>query len=91
MHDNLTVAHKVREEQQMVTLGLVMAVCCLLFDCLVYVCATNNVLDKLQSQKNVLTRHNARAHTQRKASREVTRYRSLRRLDPKRLSEKLTS
>lgn len=87
MHDNLTFAHKVREEQQIVTLGLVMAVCCLLFDCLVYVCATNNVLDKLQSQKNVLTR----AHTQRKASREVTRYRSLRRLDPKRLSEKLTS
>lgn len=63
MHDNLTFAHKVREEQQIVTLGLVMAVCCLLFDYLVYVCATNNVLDKLQSQKNVLTRHNARAHT----------------------------
>lgn len=37
MHDNLTFAHKVREEQQIVTLGLVMAVCCLLFDCLVYV------------------------------------------------------
>lgn len=63
MHYNLTFAHKVREEQQIVTLGLVMAVCCLLFDCLVYVCATNNVLDKLQSQKNVLTRHNARGHT----------------------------
>lgn len=61
MHDNLTFAHKVREEQQIVTLGLVMAVCCLLFG----LCVRDKqcVGQTSKSEKRVNETQRARTHT----------------------------
>lgn len=70
MHDNLTFAHKVREEQQIVsvccdervhlTLGLVMAVCCLLFG----LCVSDKqcVGQTSKSEKRVNETQRARTH-----------------------------